>query len=129
MPPIPTSRSLDSAGAGLLRYGLVLVIAWIGLFKFTPTEAAGIEPLLRNSPLLSWLYAVTGVRGASNLIGSVELAIAVLIALRPVAPRLSALGSLGAVGMFLTTVSFLATTPGTFRVIDGLFVPSGLGQF
>ena len=34
-----------------------------------------------------------------------------MIAAKPLAPRVSAAGSLGAVGMFLTTLSFLATTP------------------
>lgn len=34
-----------------------------------------------------------------------------LIAAKPLAPRVSAAGSLGAAGMFLTTLSFLATTP------------------
>jgi len=31
--------------------------------------------------------------------------------------------------MFLTTLSFLATTPGMFTVVEGLPVPSGMGAF
>jgi len=42
----------------------------------------------------------------------VEIAIAVMIALRPVSARVSALGNALAVVMFLTTVSFLFSTPG-----------------
>jgi uncharacterized membrane protein YkgB len=42
----------------------------------------------------------------------VEIAIGVLIALRPVWPMGSAVGSGLAAGMFLTTLSFLVTTPG-----------------
>jgi uncharacterized membrane protein YkgB len=38
----------------LLRYGLVLVIAWIACMKFTAYEANGIQPLVAHSPLLSW---------------------------------------------------------------------------
>jgi uncharacterized membrane protein YkgB len=46
------------------------------------------------------------------LIGVVELTAALLIATRRWAPRLSAIGSLIAVGTFLVTLSFLVTTPG-----------------
>jgi uncharacterized membrane protein YkgB len=51
------SRAVQVAAAYLLRYGLVLVIAWIGFMKFTAYEAAGIQPLVANSPLMSWVYA------------------------------------------------------------------------
>ncbi len=47
----------------------------------------------------------------------------------PVAPRLSALGSFGAIGMFLTTLSFLVTTPGMWALVEGLPAPSGSGGF
>src|SRR5262245_16751151 len=52
------------------------------------------------------------VRGFSALLGVVEVAVALLIAARPFAPRVCAVGSALAVGMFLTTLSFLVTTPG-----------------
>lgn len=137
--PLPYSASarslpadpstLERVGVFLLRYSLVLVLAWIGLFKFTPTEAAGIQPLFTHSPLFAWLYEVLSVRAVSNLVGSTEILVAVLMALRPVAPRLSYFGSLGAVVIFLTTVSFLFTTPGAFAVVDGLWVPGSTGSF
>jgi uncharacterized membrane protein YkgB len=123
------SRALDTATGVLLRYGLVLLILWIGVFKFTPTEAKAIEPLLANSPLLAWLLAVAGVDGASRIIGTSEIVIAALLAVRPLWPRLSIAGSIGAIGMFLTTLSFLVTTPGSWRVVDGLLVPAGGGFF
>jgi len=46
------------------------------------------------------------------VLGTVEIAIAVMIALRPVSARVSAIGNALAVVMFLTTVSFLFSTPG-----------------
>lgn len=117
------------AATFVLRWGLVVIITWFGLFKFTPTEAQAVQPLVANSPLLSWLYALLDVQGASRLIGAVELAIALLIALRPAAPGLSAAGSLAAVGMFATTLSFLATTPGVWVQVDGFVVPNEIGGF
>ena len=123
------SDALLRAGALVLRYGLVLIILWFGLFKFTPTEAQAIQPLVANSPLLSWLYLVTDVRGVSRVIGVIEIAVALLMAARPLSARASALGSLGAIVMFLITLSFMATTPGSWAVVDGFFVPAGAGAF
>ena len=61
------------------------------------------------------------VRGFSAVLGVVEVAIALLIAARPFWPRASALGSALAVGMFLTTLSFLVTTPGAWEPSAGDF--------
>jgi uncharacterized membrane protein YkgB len=104
--------SLARAARFVLRGGLVALLAMWGAFKFTALEAEAIRPLVEHSPFLSWLYPVLGIRGASDLIGVVELTAVVLIALRRWSPRLSAVGSLIAVGTFLVTLSFLVTTPG-----------------
>jgi reactive chlorine resistance protein C len=125
------SPSLEVVGGHVLRYGLVAILLDFGTFKFTAVEADAIRPLVANSPSLSWLYLVASVRGASNVIGAVELLIAVLMARRPVAPFPSALGSFGAVAMFVTTLSFLATTPDVWTWAPGfpLPVPTGTGAF
>jgi uncharacterized membrane protein YkgB len=108
----PRTHRLAAAGRAVLRYGLVgLLLLW-GAFKFAAFEAEGIRPLVENSPLLRWLYPLLGVRGASSLIGIVELTAALLICTRRWNPRLSAVGSLLAAGTFLVTLSFLVTTPG-----------------
>jgi len=103
------------------RYGLVVVVGWIGLMKFTEYEAEGIRPFVANSPLMSWVYGLISVRGFSAMLGVVEVTIALLIAARRFSPRASALGSALAVGMFLTTLSFLATTPGVWEPSAGGF--------
>jgi uncharacterized membrane protein YkgB len=111
----------EAVGRELARYGLVVVIAWIGLMKFTAYEAEGIRLYVANSPLMSWVYGSVSVRGFSAVLGVVEVAIAILIAARPYSPRASALGSALAVGMFLTTLSFLVTTPGVWEPSAGGF--------
>jgi len=116
-----TSSRVEAAGRELARYGLVVVVAWIGLMKFTPYEAEGIRPFVANSPLLSWVYGPLSVRGFSAVLGVVEVAVALLIAARPLLPRVSAFGSALAVGMFLTTLSFLTTTPGVWEPSLGGF--------
>src|SRR5438552_18591607 len=115
------SSQVEAVGRELARYGLLVVIAWIGLMKFTAYEAEGISPFVANSPLMSWVYGFTGVRGFSAALGVVEVAIAILIAARPFSPRFCVLGSALAVGMFLTTLSFLVTTPGVWEPSLGGF--------
>lgn len=122
--------SLEALGTRTLRYGLVLVIAWIGLMKFTAYEAGGIEPLVANSPLMSWMYGILSVQGFSNVLGIFELGVALMIGLRPVSPRAAMIGSGLAVGMFLTTLSFLFTTPGWEPTLGGFPALSAMpGQF
>ena len=111
----------EAVGRELARYGLVVVVGWIGLMKFTTYEAEGIRPFVAHSPLMSWVYGFMSVRGFSAVLGVVEVAIALLIAARPFAPRAAALGSALAVGMFLTTLSFLVTTPGVWEPSLGGF--------
>lgn len=47
---------LDRVGMRLLRFGLVLVLCWIGGLKFAAYEADGIVPFVANSPLMSFFY-------------------------------------------------------------------------
>ena len=115
------SSRAEAVGRELARYGLVVVVGWIGLMKFTGYEAEGIRPFVANSPLMSWVYGLMSVQGFSALLGVVEVAIAILIATRPLSARASALGSALAVGMFLTTLSFLVTTPGVWEPSAGGF--------
>lgn len=103
---------IQTIGLFVIRYGLVLIIAWIGAMKFTAYEANGIQPLVANSPLLGWVYEFFSVRGFSNLLGIFEISIAFMIAARPLSAKLALIGSALAVGMFLTTLSFLFSTPG-----------------
>lgn len=123
-------RKLEACGAAVMRYGLVVVLLWIGALKFTAYEAEGIKPFVTNSPLMSWAYHVMTDRAFASLIGAIETTFGVLIATRPFAPLVSALGSLGAVLMFLTTLSFILTTPGVWQPGYGFPYPSPKpGQF
>lgn len=103
---------LAKSGVFILRYSLVMIFLGFGLFKFTAYEAAAIAPLTENSPFFSWINAALGQRGGSNLIGTIEIITAILIALRQPFPRLSAMGSLMAAFALVGTLSFLVTTPG-----------------
>ncbi len=109
---------------------LPIVFVWFGAMKFTAYEAGAIEGLIANSPFIGFILGVLGKQGASNLIGIVEISIAVLIALRFVNPRLAAIGAAGAVATFILTFSFFFTTPGVFLAdISGPAISVLPGQF
>jgi reactive chlorine resistance protein C len=98
-------------GAGLYA-SLVVVYAWFGGMKFTAYEAEGLVGLVGNSPFLSWVYSLFSVRVFSSLLGVLELSVGALIAARLVSPVYSLVGGVLSVGLFVTTLSFMATTPG-----------------
>lgn len=76
------ASKLHTFGSLILRYGLVLVIAWIAGIKATEYEAKDIQPLIAHSPLLGWGYRIWTIRQFTMIIGASELIIAILIALR-----------------------------------------------
>jgi len=121
---------IDSIASVLSRYGLVIVIGWIGLLKFAHYEAHQIAPLVANSPFMGWLYHLFPVYTFSVLLGVFETAAAVLLAIKPVAPKLSIVGSVMAILLFLGTTSFLVTTPGLGEPAGGGFPAiTLLGEF
>jgi uncharacterized membrane protein YkgB len=95
-----------------VRYGLVVVIAWMGALEYSAYEARVLQSLISHSPLMSWFYDILSVRALSATLGTVQIVAALLIALRYLSPRLSALGSAMAVVLFIGTLSLLFTTPG-----------------
>jgi uncharacterized membrane protein YkgB len=110
--PAPQLRRL---GVSTLRSALATSLVWIGGLKFEDYEVENIHPLVTSSPLFAPLVKKWGEQKLARAIGVAEIAMGSLIAAKPLAPRVSAVGSLGAVGMFVTTLSFLATTPGVWQ--------------
>ena len=122
--------ALENVGANVLRYGLVIILLWVGLLKFTAYEAEGIQGLVANSPLMSWMLGIMSVQAVAMLLGIVEIILGIMIALRSFAPQISAIGSCGTIIMFLITLSFTLTTPGVWQPGYGFPFPSPMpGQF
>jgi reactive chlorine resistance protein C len=116
---IAIGRMLEIIGMLLMRYGLVLILFWIGLMKFTSYEANAIKPLVEHSPFMGWMYHVMSVQAVSNVIGVIEVATAVLIALYSWSAIAAVVGSAMAVITFLLTLSFLFSTPGWEPTLGG----------
>jgi reactive chlorine resistance protein C len=114
-----TGAKLESVGLHVTRYAIVLVLVWIGAMKFTAYEAGAIEPLVANSLLMSWLYAVFSAQATSNLIGVAEITAGILIAVRPWSAAACVVGSLMAIATFVVTLTFLLSTPGWEPTLGG----------
>ena len=131
------AKPLDTAGTRLtyigreaVRFSVAGVLGWIGAMKFTAYEAGAIEGLVASSPLTSWLYQVTSLQGASNLIGSIEIVTALLLVAGSFNARAAVLGALGAIATFVITLSFLFTAPGWEASLGGFPALSVVpGQF
>ena len=99
---------------GILRWVMVLIFISFGIQKFTPQSAHGIVLYISNSPFVSWL-SIFGIRGEADLLGTIELTTAALLAAGAFIPMLSALGSLMGIGTFAITWSFFFSTPGVVK--------------
>src|SRR5579872_556232 len=106
------SKTTQLLGKGIARYSVVLFFLGFGLVKFTAAEATAIHPLLVHSPFLSWLPRLVDPRLASDIIGVIEIGLALMVASRFFAPRICAIGSFGIAASLVVTLSFLVTTPG-----------------
>lgn len=115
----------------LLRWSLVIVFLWFGGMKFTAYEANGIAPFIANSPFMSWLHALFGIRGASYFVGTLELSTAVILMIGSIVPFLSALGAAMSSATYALTLTFFFTTPGVSEATLGGFpaISAVPGQF
>ncbi|GJQ04932.1 hypothetical protein CAPN009_13470 [Capnocytophaga canimorsus] len=112
-------RCNGKLGYFISLFGVALILLWIGLFKFTPTEAKAIQPLIAHHPLTFWMYDVFSLQAVSNLVGIVEIltALALIVGLK--LPYLLKYAGWAMVVTFLMTLSYLFTTPGVWRNVDG----------
>lgn len=130
------AESLQNTGIHITRWGIVIVMLWIGGLKAVKYEAVGIVPFVANSPTMSFFYKYDAPEYKKNMnkegeykpenvqwhtenntytfswgLGAFIVLIGILIALYPVWPAVSAVGSFLAFIMSLVTLSFLITTP------------------
>jgi reactive chlorine resistance protein C len=111
-----------------MRCGLATTFLWVGALKFKDYEVENAEPLVTASPLTSRLHEKLGAQKLARLIGVTQITLGSLIAAKPFAPQASAVGSFGAAGMMLGTLSFLVTTPEAWQEGKGMPQLSMLGE-
>lgn len=133
------AAGLQNTGIHVARWGIVIVMLWIGGLKAFKYEAVGIVPFVANSPTMNFFYKYEAPEYKKHMnkegelkpenvqwhmdnntysfswgLGAYIILIGILIALYPVWPAASALGSFLAFVMSLVTLSFLITTPETW---------------
>lgn len=111
---------LSRIGYYISLFGAALILLWIGIFKFTPTEAAAIKPLVENHFLTFFVYKIISVQAVSNLIGAIEIIIALLLIFSAKFAVLKKYAGIGMIVTFLVTLSYLFTTPGIWKIVDGV---------
>jgi reactive chlorine resistance protein C len=80
--------------------------------------------LVANSPFMGWLYDIFSVYAFSALLGVFEVAAALFLVIKPLFRKLSIVGSIQAI------VLFLVTMPGIGEPAGGGFPPLSLiGEF
>ncbi len=113
------NKSLE-LGFYISLIGTVLILIWVGGFKFTATEANAIQHLVGNHPLSFWMYNVFSIQTVSNIVGVFEITVALLLLLGLKNKIIGQIAGIGLLIIFLMTISYLFTTPGTWKNVEGI---------
>ncbi len=117
---IDNENLTGKAGYYISLFGSAIILLWIGIFKFTPTEENAIKPLLENHFLTFFVYDMVSIQTVSNTIGVIEIIIAGLLLFSVKFASLRKYAAIGMIITFLITLSYLSTTPGIWKTVDGI---------
>jgi uncharacterized membrane protein YkgB len=105
----------------LLRASMVIIFLFFGYQKWFEYEAQVLIPYIRNGPLISWMYPVFGIRGASWFLGVSEWLICALLFVGFWDKRLGILGAAGSAVTFISTVTIIPFMPNGWAESAGGF--------
>src|SRR5246500_1393354 len=105
----------------ILRASMVLIFLFFGYQKWFQYEAQALIPYIGNGPLLSWMYAVFGVRGASWFLGVSEWAFGALLFIGFWNKTAGVLGALGGIASFVGTTTIIPFMPEGWAASAGGF--------
>jgi uncharacterized membrane protein YkgB len=109
----------------LIRASMVIIFLLFGYQKWFAYEAQVLIPYIANDPVLSWMYAAFGLRGASWLLGVSEWIFGALLFLGFWNKRLGILGALGSTITFATTVTIIPFMPNGWDPVAGFPAMAG----
>ncbi|RSD32540.1 DUF417 family protein [Vibrio pectenicida] len=122
MHAVENNTRKDNIGYLIGVFGVSLALIWIGIYKFTPTEAKLILPLVENHFAMNWLYDLFSVQAVSNIIGTAEIIVAIGLIVGIKHQKVAFYSGIAAAAIFITTLSFLITTPNTWKLSDGVLI-------
>jgi uncharacterized membrane protein YkgB len=105
----------------LVRGSMVLIYLLFGYQKWFDYEAQTLIPFISNGPLISWMYPVFGIRGASWFLGVSEWLIAVLLFWGFWNKKAGILGAIGSCFSMIGTVTIIPFMPDGWAASAGGF--------
>ena len=105
----------------LLRASMVIIFLFFGYQKWWDYEAQTLIPFISNGPLISWMYPVFGIRGASWFLGVSEWLFGTLIFIGFWNKTVGALGAAGSCATFITTMTIIPFMPDGWAASAGGF--------
>jgi uncharacterized membrane protein YkgB len=105
----------------LVRASMVIIFLFFGYQKWFEYEAKVLIPYISNGPLISWMYPVFGIRGASWFLGVSEWLFGALLFLGFWNKKLGILGALGSCVTFIMTVTIIPFMPNGWAESAGGF--------
>jgi uncharacterized membrane protein YkgB len=111
----------DDLDYHLIRASMVVLFLFFGYQKWFEYEAQVLIPYISNGPLISWMYPVFGIRGASWVLGVSEWSFALLLFLGFWHKRLGILGALGSCAAFIGTATIIPFMPDGWAASAGGF--------
>jgi uncharacterized membrane protein YkgB len=105
----------------LVRASMVIIFLFFGYQKWFEYEAQVLIPYISNGPLISWMYPVFGIRGASWFLGVSEWLFGLLLFLGFWNKKLGILGALGSCVTFIMTVTIIPFMPNGWAESAGGF--------
>jgi uncharacterized membrane protein YkgB len=105
----------------VVRGSMVILYFFFGYQKWFPYEAQGLVPFISNGPLISWMYPVLGIQGASWFLGVSEWLFGGLLFLGFWNKKLSILGSAGSCLTFIMTITIIPFMPDGWNTAAGGF--------
>ena len=105
----------------LVRFSMVVIFLFFGYQKWFDYEAQVLIPYISNGPLISWMYPVFGIQGASWFLGVAEWLFGALLLLGFWNRSAGILGALGSVVTFVLTVTIIPFMPDGWAASAGGF--------
>src|ERR1700737_4921609 len=111
----------------VVRGTIVIIYFFFGYQKWFAYEAHGLIPFISNGPLISWMYPVFGIQGASWFLGGSEWLFGALLFLGFWNKKLGILGALGSCVTFIMTITIIPFMPDGWAASAGGF-PAMVGN-
>ena len=111
----------------VVRASMVIIYFFFGYQKWFAYEAQELIPFISNGPLISWMYPVFGIQGASWFLGVSEWLFGALLFLGFWNKKLGILGAAGSCITFIMTITIIPFMPDGWAASAGGF-PAMVGN-